>query len=155
MRNKAAKTPTGGLFWLLAILLLAPACGGDQTPVIDVTGPTIVGFFPPLSEEELQRTPSVTQALAFLQFALNDAKACLATLAPTIRMEATSALKFRLDGSRQTIEFPQEEGLWVGVVLLQPGQEPRVIHASAGPASLQQVLASASAEYFAAPECAP
>jgi hypothetical protein len=154
MRNNAAKKSRCGLLVLIAILITISACGGKQTPVIDVTGPTVVGFFPPLSEEELQRTPAVSHALAFLQFALNDAEDCLAALAPTIRMEETSELKLRLDGKRQTIEIPQKDGLWVGVVLLQPGQEPRIVHAVGGPASLQQTLVTAVAEYFSSPECA-
>ena len=143
---------------LLAVIPFAlPACGFKPAPIAEpmvVSGPTVVGFFPPLEQSEFDDpTSGASEALAHLQFALSDVAKCLEPISPEIRLELARHLTFEINGDVTSIELPRERERSFGAYLLKPGASPRAVYAPVGPSALQQLLPDAAAEYFGVAGC--
>ena len=59
---------TIALAWI-AICIFQPqvVLAGDEQPIIPVNGPTVVAFFPPVTEAELEKDPDANETLADFQ----------------------------------------------------------------------------------------
>jgi hypothetical protein len=142
-----------------SLVLLAAASevlpAETEPGVVEVTvaGPMVIGFFPPVSDEEIEANPGTREGLAHLEFALSDAAKCLKSLGVSVRGELARVLVLRVAGKERRFDLPHEWERAVGAYLIEPGREPRVVYASAGPSSLQVLLPNAAAEYFGASAC--
>ena len=136
-----------------ALLLLGGcvAAVAFADPPIEIRGPTLVGFFPPLSDEQFASERGASEGLAHLEFALSDTIKCLESAELVARIELTETLRFLLDGEVVTVSIPDESGKRVGAYLLQPGQVPLPVYATAGPSSLQVLLPNAAAKFLTHP----
>jgi hypothetical protein len=121
--------------------------------ILDVAGPLVVGFFPPVTDAELESGDGTSEGVAHLQFSLEDAAQCLQDKGVAVRLEFTRAFFVRTGGKEQTIQIPRDWEHAVGAILARPGVQPRVVYATAGPSSLSFLLPEATAEYFGAPAC--
>ena len=126
------------------------AASGD---IIEVTGPTIIGFFPPQPDPAEDDDGGYSEGIAHLRFAIEDTAACLGDLKPTLRLEVTKTLKVRHGGEEHTIQLPLEWPASAGAYLFAPGRPPRAVHATIGASSMSFDLPSAAAEYFGVPAC--
>ena len=139
----------------LAMILLATLAVADNAePTIFVQGATVVGFFPPYSQEKLDHDDgSIREGSAHVEFALEDLGKCLAQLKPLVRFELTKALKLKDGALVREVVIPDEPGKTVGIVLIKPGADPMIIYATGGPSSLQWTALEAAADYFGSPVC--
>jgi hypothetical protein len=156
-RQRVTMTPWFRLSFLLGCLVTVPldsVGAAEPQPVeIRITGPMIVGFFPPVSDEELESDPGARAGVAHLKFALSDVAACLKGRGVVVKDKRARALIFKYDGKVERIKLPTDWPRAVGAYLLDPKKPPRVVYASAGPSSLGFLLPNAAADYFGASKC--
>ena len=149
------------VLWGFLGLLALPASSSAQAipvsrnPVIHVTQPMIVGFFPPSTDAELQSDDGRSEGINHLRFAIEDAVKCI--LDSGKRVEATivmaSALVIEQDSSRRRIRLSRRWPESVGAYLLAPGKRPRGVVASSYPSLLGATLLPQAAGYFMAEKC--
>ena len=155
----------------VAVLVVGLGCagaGGDDGGgegnaggvTIPVTGPLVVGFFPPITGSLLADDPAEIQSdqgmgddVAHLQFALAEVKRCLGALPVTVRLAATRRIELEDEGKVTTLLIPPDAARDIGAVLVRPGAEPLVVDGREGRATLNLRLAEAAAAYFDAPAC--
>lgn len=125
----------------------------DPPGTIEVSGPTVVGFFPPVSQAELEAEPAISEALAHLRFALDDVSDCLASIQPQVHLQLTAELVLSIEGSTRRIPLPVEPERSFGAFLIRPRAEPRSVYSSGGASSLVRLVPAAAAEYFDVPGC--
>ena len=137
---------------LLLLTASRPVAGEPEPGVVEVAvaGPMAIGFYPPVSDAEIEEDPGTREGLAHLEFALSDVAKCLKSQGVSVRAELARILVLRVGDTVHRIDLPHES---VGAYLVVPGREPRVVYATAGPSSLQVLLPNAAAEYFHAPNC--
>ena len=120
---------------------------------VDIGGPAIVGFFPPVTEEEIASQPGVREGIAHLEFAIADAKQCLAPRTVQVEGVLAEVLILQTPTQRHRILLPTDWEHAVGAYIIEPGRPPVVVYATMGPSSLLQALPNAVAEYFSEPNC--
>jgi len=139
----------------LAFLSTA-ALTADYSLTVAITGPTVIGFFPPYTQSELDHDDgSINDGMAQVKYALGALYMCLKDQRPQVRFEQTKSLTIS-DGARsRRIAIPNKPGKTVGIVLVRPGVKPMVVYALTGPSSLQSLALNAAADYFGSPACMP
>jgi len=141
----------------LAIALALLAASGlvaDDSATVTVQGVTIIGFFPPYTQNELDHDDgSIGEGTAHVGFALEDLEKCLKQQEPQVRFELTKSLTLTDGAHVRRIAIPNEPGKTVGIVLAKPDAEPMVVYATVGPSSLQWLALDAAADYFGTPAC--
>ena len=117
------------------------ATAADPQPTITVRGPTIVAFFEPVTEAQLQTDPDTNEALTDFQFYADGAhKAFLSTGIDFYVIYARS-FKIRI-GTRMTTFRPGK--ITVGYYFVAPGRKPRVEYGVNGDSELLGI----AKEYF-------
>lgn len=141
---------------LIATLALGmlPCLAEESTVTVTVSGPTIVGFFPPVTQKEIDEDDGgLREGTAHVTFALEDIEKCLAPRKLTVSLEFTRSLLVT-DGHKSTkIDFPSDWEHAVGIVLISPGKAPMTVFATAGPSSLLETGPQAAWKYFSEPSC--
>jgi hypothetical protein len=127
----------------------------DAIIEVTVTGPTVIAFFPPVPQAELDADDdgSLSSGIAHLNFVLEDLHACLAPRQIAMRFEFTRALTLVDGSSVHRIEFPVDWAHAIGVVLAMPGETPQTVFATAGPSGLLESVPQAAWKYFGEPKC--
>jgi hypothetical protein len=144
---------------VLLVLLVAAASTGDQpnpgdkAVLVDVSGPTVVGFVwsgHPSSIDESDK-----ETIAFLQSALEDVTKCLKNENKPVRIEFAHVFRLRSDGSEETIEIPLNYPRSVGAILARPGVHSRIVYSERVLSPHSPVILQTASEYFDAPACRP
>ena len=120
---------------------------------VEIIGPAIVGFFPPVTAEQIDTQPGTREGIAHLEFAIADAKQCFAPRPVMVRGVLADVLILHTPTKRFRIELPTDWPHAVGAYLVEPGRPPVAIYATAGPSSLIVLLPNGAAEYFSEPSC--
>jgi hypothetical protein len=120
---------------------------------VEVAGPMIVAFLPPMTDEQLEHEAGASESVAHVEFALADAERCLRRRAVEIRRVFATHFVLVQGGHRTSVRIPGDWPRSVGAYLLDPGRRPCVVYATGGPSSLQILLPHAAGEYFAVPAC--
>jgi hypothetical protein len=120
--------------------------------VVVVKGPTVIGFFPPVNEADLDETPELGKALSEFTSALEAASDCLGPHGIAVRAAFADVLVAERDG-RQTRLPLGEATPRIGFYLVDPDEEPQRVDASAASGSLPQMLGDAAVAYFHVPAC--
>jgi hypothetical protein len=124
-----------------------------QGPVtVNVTGPVILGFFPPYSESE-EKEDGIIEGIAHVRFALEDIDRCFGDGAAIYRLDVTKSVTLRAGGRVERIRIPDDWAHSVGIILVRPGRRSRTVYATDGPSTLQWLGPQAAGEYFDAPRC--
>jgi hypothetical protein len=121
--------------------------------LVTVSGPTIIGFFPPASRGEIDQDDGLREGMAHVQFALEDLQSCLSPRKLVTRFELTRSLSLRDGTTTHHLDFPSDWAHSVGIVLVTPGKAPVVVYATAGPSSLSETGPQAAWKYFGEPGC--
>src|SRR5262245_25842256 len=117
MRSRGFTLRLWVLIWALAASCNAAASKEpDERVVVNVTRPTIIGYFPPSAPEEID-----PEALEHLRHALEQVRACLGEANVDVRLELTRLLVFRIEGREHRIELPRDEPRDIGAYLARPG----------------------------------
>ena len=142
--------------WIaLAMMFLATSVAAENAETtISVQGPTVIGFFPPYSQQDLDHDDgSIREGSAHVEFALEDLNKCLVEQKPEVRFELAKLLKLKDGATVRDVVIPNEPGKTVGIVLAKPGAQPMIVYATGGPSSLQWTALEAAAVYFGSPAC--
>lgn len=125
-----------------------------KTERIVVERPTIVGFFPAVTESDVEADAGVNSALEHWEWALENAQRCFGPKG--VHVQAVLADKVVIETDGQIVEAVPRLGATadIGYYLLAPGRAPELVMGPA-PSSLLYFLPKAASEYFAVPECAP
>ena len=140
---------------MLILVLTASACVAAHPPVrVAVSGPTAIGFFPPVSQSEVDHDDGgIREGVAHVQFALEDLEQCLAPRKVKLRFEYARSLIISDGRTDHRLDFASEWFHSVGIVLFSPGAAPVVVYATAGPSSLQELAPQAAWKLFSEPNC--
>jgi hypothetical protein len=148
-----------GRVGLLLVCLLTPALGSAQSvrsnhgPVtVTVSGPLVIGFFPPYSKEE-ESSDGVIEGLAHVRYAVQDISKCLQRANAVYRLDVTRRVTLRDGMVVRNIAIPSDWGHSVGLIFASAGRPPRVVFATDGPGSLLEAGPAEAAEYFDALAC--
>jgi hypothetical protein len=115
------------LFWLSLVLIagIMPLHAVEKRPSIKVLRPTIVAFFPPVTEKDLSKSRDTNETLADFQFYAGKVRAPLKQRGFDFREVYAHGFEIRLDKSK-TIFKPVNVD--VGYYIVAPGSEPRVLY---------------------------
>ena len=108
------------------LLLFGLAMGtGQKTsiPTFVIKQPTIIAFFPPLTEAELEKDPGTNEALSDFQFYASQVASPLKKAG--IDFEVASATEFKVNNSGVIHSFRTGK-VRVGYYFVAPGKEPHV-----------------------------
>jgi hypothetical protein len=123
-------------------LLLTPsqAAVPKQTVVI-VNGPTVIAFFPPVTQSELNNDPDTNEALADFQFYARNVREPLHKAG--IDFKEIYAVSFRVQRGERITTFRPGKAT-VGYYFVAPDKEPRIEHGVLTDADLRQI----ASKYF-------
>lgn len=124
--------------------------------VVDVTGPLVLGFFPPMNQAAVATDDGgLRDGVTNVNIALQELAKCLAPLHPTVRFEFTRYATLRSEHRTDVFPLPGDWGHAVGLILALPNRPAEIVYATAGPESLKQLAPYAAAEYFGVAACRP
>jgi hypothetical protein len=80
----------------------------DSIVLVVVSGPTIVGFFPPISQTNLDHDDGgISEGVAHVQFALEDVEKCLAPRKLNKRFEYAHSIVISDGRNEHRLDFPR------------------------------------------------
>jgi hypothetical protein len=139
---------------LIATLATLPSVAAEAVTTVVVTGPTAIGFFPPVSKEEIDSDDGgIREGTSHVAFALEDLQKCLAPLKLATSLEFTRAITIKVGATVHRMKFASDSAHAVGIVLAVPGKAPEVVYATAGPSSLLYLAPQVAWKYFSEPNC--
>ena len=105
---------------LVAVAVFAQAADGP--PTFTITGPTIVAFFQPLTDADLEKDAGLNETLADFQLYAGESRTALQKAG--VRLETIYARAFKIIvGGKTTIVTPK---IPVGYYFVAPAKKPRV-----------------------------
>ncbi len=161
------RPPRGGQ-WFLAFIVMPCMAAAAQAaspekqktpsaaePVVPLTGPRLVGFFPAVTQREIDKDQGLSEGLNHLKWAMDDTLKCLRQSGIKAEAQIIFGRSFVVmrDGKRKRITPPGSQPEEIGVYLLSPGKEPVAITAAVGPSALIMMVPDAAAGFFGAPAC--
>lgn len=121
---------------------------------VTVSGPAAIGFFPPITQKEKDEDDGgLSEGYSHLAFALEDLEKCLAPRKISLQIKITRSLLVKDGSTSHMFDFPTDWAHAIGIVLADPGREPVVVYATAGPSSLLELAPQAAWKYFSEPHC--
>jgi hypothetical protein len=141
---------------LVMIVSQAADAWGQFEAHVKLEGPLLVGFFPPVTQKELDDPMSgAAEGMAHVRFALEDALKCLQASGISAKATFVVARSIIIDEGTNSRRhnLPTSWSQSVGVYLLNPGKPDRAVYAEDGPSSLVVLAPTAAGEYFNAPKC--
>ena len=125
----------------------------DTTALVVVDRPTVIGFFPPARDSAEAAEEGYTEGVAHVDFALQDAEACLGRDSARVALVVDTAVRIQRGARRDTLRFPRVDSLAFGAYLIAPARPPRLVNAS-WPSALMPAVTEAIPDYFGRPPCA-
>jgi hypothetical protein len=110
---------------ILLIICVTPILVAGEEPVFLISRPTVIAFFPPVTEKELAKDPDTNEALADFQFYLVKAREPLKRAG--IDLFAAYAHSFRIRRGKKVSTF-RPKGVDVGYYFVAPGKKPNVTY---------------------------
>lgn len=129
--------------------------GAERSEAIQVDRAQVVGFFPDVSEAEVEADQGTQSALEHFGYALEDTEKCLRPSGIPVRAVYANEIVFEDDGRRTVLDLRELSNESVGCAFVAPTREPKFVRATAGPSSLMLLCPAAASLYFSAPECCP
>jgi hypothetical protein len=138
------------LLVVVTTMLLLPTDSGaaDAVKVFRVNGPTVVAFFPAVTQKQVDADAGLGEALGDFQFHLRSARGRLEVSG--VRVHECYGTRFQVQVAGSTITFrPGKAG--IGYYFIRPGSKPRVEYDVMGDADILAV----AAKYFGRPNLMP
>src|SRR3989442_16023247 len=151
---KASRIVAVLLLWTFAIDVAADKMLGVREASVIVDGPVIVGYFPRVSEKDMNNNESgASEGFAHVGFALEDTLKCLKAAGVKARgqLEMSSVLAVKDGAKIEKIKLPTAWPEAAGIYLFSPRKPPHRVAAQSGPSSLIMLAPEAAAAYFEAP----
>ncbi len=109
---------------LLVIYLLPVSLNaGPKIPIVVVKGPSVIAFFSPVTEADLNKDDEANEALSDFQYYLQGAKPRLEKAGIKVHELYAKSFTVKLPSSTTTFK-PQETE--VGYYFISPGKKPRI-----------------------------
>lgn len=121
-----------------------PVAAAEKQPVVVVGGRTIVAFFPPIPNAELQKDADTNEALADFQLYAQLVREPLRKSGVEFHELYTRSFRVRVGKAVTTFRATKDD---VGYYLIVPGKRPRIEYGVMTDANLLQV----ANEYFEGP----
>jgi hypothetical protein len=130
----------------LAVVLLGPQSlvGAQKQEVIVVDRPTIVAFFPPMTDAEMDKDPDGNEALSDFQLYARQVRKRLEASGVQFQEIYAASFTLQVHGKRRTF---RPKDIQVGYYFIAPDKSPRIQY---GVMTDLDILAVA-AEYFRLP----
>jgi hypothetical protein len=109
-----------------AALILAVGLQCAAEDVIVVRGPTLIAFFPQVSEQQAEAMPDLVEMLDDFHFHLNSAGEMLRAAGVSIHVRPAGEIRI-LDGDRVRVLAPPPDGSAIGYYMVAPGREPSLV----------------------------
>jgi hypothetical protein len=123
--------------------------------VVQITAPVLFGFFPPVSDAELDSNEGLASALEHFEWALEKSQGCLAGKGVEVRAVYADRVTIENREAREHLEVGGTSRDDIGCYLAAPGRSARVVRATMGPSFLVSGCPAAASLYFSVPECCP
>ena len=124
----------------------------DTTALVVVDRPTAIGFFRPAKDSVEAAEDEYSEGIAHVQFALEDAKACLGRDSSQTLLVVDTAVHIRQGGRIQTLRFSRVDSLSYGIYLIAVGAALHLVTAN-GPSALSPAVAEEIPPVFHRPPC--
>jgi hypothetical protein len=105
-------------------LLSVPMAPQEAQQVIVVSGPTVIAFFPPVTEKDLAQDPDTNESLSDFQFYAQQVRGKLHDTG--IDFREIYALAFSVKCGTRTKRFHPPRKVQVGYYFVSPGKSPRI-----------------------------
>jgi hypothetical protein len=126
---------------LVGLLLATSLLGAPKQTELVVSGPTVIAFFPPVTQAELNKDSDTNETLADFQFCAKNVREPLHNAG--IDFQEVYALSFRVQiGAKITTFRPGKVN--VGYYFIAPNRKPRVEYGVMTDVDLQKI----ANEYF-------
>ena len=102
---------------------IAPIAAAEKQPLVVVRGPTVVAFFEPVKQEELEKDPDTNEALADFKIYAKKVHDWLREAGVEFHELYVHSFRLRV-GKRLTTFRPAKAN--VGYYLVAPGKKPRI-----------------------------
>lgn len=116
-----------GLRWHLvffaAVVVCSYSIAAPQEKTVVVTRPTVIAFFPPVTDSELEKDPDTNEVLSDFQFYAAKARKQLRVRG--IDFEEIYAASIRIKDGAKVVVF-RPKNITVGYYFVAPGRAPRV-----------------------------
>jgi len=119
---------------------------------VTVTRPLVLGYFAPVTQAQVNTDEGIASALSHVQFALDDARHCLAADSVEVGIVFATSLVVN-DRAHRTVLPLAPPDFPLGAFIFIPGREPQHVAAPAGPSALIGMLGQATARTFNRPGC--
>ncbi len=123
---------------MVSALLLVSA---QNEPTFDIRRPTIVAFFPPVTQSELAKDPDINESLSDFQFHASQVREPLKKSGVDFKEVYTLSFRIRLGKTVTTFRPAKTEA---GYYFVTPGKEPRIEYGVMSDVGLLQI----ANEYF-------
>ena len=131
------------------------AWAGLSTVAIRIDRPMVVGFFPNVTQAEIDADDSLQSAVEHFISALQDTAKCMEASGIPVPAACADRIIFREGNSRSEVSLNELSNESIGCAMLAPNRKPRLVRASAGPSSLILLCPAAASLYFTIPACCP
>ena len=108
--------------WML-LALMSFVSAAEKPPLVDVKGQTLIAFFPPVSDAELERDPGTNEALGDFQVYAARVRDPLKNAGIEFHELYTHSFRVRV-GNATTTFRPRKVN--VGYYFISPGKKPRI-----------------------------
>jgi hypothetical protein len=102
---------------------IAPAAAVEKQPLIIVRGPTVVAFFEPITEVQLEKDPDANEALADFQFYAKRVREPLRQAGIEFRELYAHSFRLRVGKTLATFRPVKAD---IGYYIVVPGKKPRI-----------------------------
>jgi hypothetical protein len=125
----------------VSVLLCLPLGAAPKEKLFVVNGPTVVAFFPPVTDAELSKAPDTNESLADFQLYATRVRAKLNNAG--IEFDEINASSFAVRCGAKTTTFHPKKTT-VGYYFIAPGKSPRVEYGVMTDVDILRI----AAEYF-------
>jgi hypothetical protein len=115
--------------WILLIVAVWAGAGNSQDaakpmPVFAIHGPTVVAFFPPVTQQDLSSNPDTNEALSDFQFYNGKVSTPLHNAGVEFREANTLSFRTRIG---TTVRIYRTGKAGIGYYFIAPGKEPNIV----------------------------
>jgi hypothetical protein len=128
----------------------------SSAPEIRVSGPVVIGYFPPMDQGELDDPNSgVGEGVAHVRFALADTLRCIneSGIEASGEFVMGSSISAVMHNDKKLISLPRNWPASAGIILFHPEKAPKHVPAQAGPSSLLVLGPDAALDFYGANSC--
>ncbi|QWV92374.1 hypothetical protein KP004_14315 [Geomonas oryzisoli] len=111
------------VLWISFVIMASPAYTAEKMPVITVSGPTLIAFFAPVTQEEVEKSGDTSEVLNDFQWHLREVKQKLQKAGISVHEIYVRKFAVVTDNKRKVFKPGKID---VGYYFVKPGKVPKV-----------------------------